>query len=170
MPVLARMGNIGWDIEEGQLLDAARAHLLTAGVEPGDWTHPSAVVGRDRKGSAVDMMFKSLAKLTLASQAVKASNMTGMSGRRVYLEKKRSEQQNAEAKSVHRMFDAITELYDEKGWDTKVLSKSMGAMTISVQGSRFIARAAGKWHWTRKAKQSLTEAERAALEEEACIA
>ena len=75
----ARIGNLGWDTDSAVLTQRARQVLEEAGMSSDKYSHIAAAVGRQGKGSAVEIHFAYEITHTSYSAGCAALRFTGMS-------------------------------------------------------------------------------------------
>ena len=93
-------------MSEEQLLETARAALLSVGV--GDNLHEGLTP--NRRNTCVFITFKEAGGLRLACGKVRRANVAGGPGRRVWMDARRTREENRPGRTVHKAAEALTDL------------------------------------------------------------
>ena len=148
---VAVIGNLGWDTPKALLLERAGAVLTQAGIDPSDHTSPSAVTGKDLKGSRVELRFHTPERLQSARLAVRALGKTFTEGERkyyVWLDAKKEKNETKPRRIVHRMAECLEDV--EAGRDDKLdVTKVLNTKFIKVGPHRVGYVFKSEWKFTR---------------------
>ena len=154
----ARMGSLGWDVDPLPITELARTVLQEAQI-PQEWVNALAPASRI-KGSAVDILFVNNSYLEQAKLRVRAlnKNLPNTKGP-VWLDYKRTREQNAPARCTHRAYDCVTSfeishfaINERYKYDKKVEQKQIWRQPGNQIWGQF---ALGRWQWSEEAKDRM---------------
>ena len=151
----ARMGSLGWDVEPLTLITLAQNILQEAQI-PKEWISALAPASR-LKGSAVDILFVNNSYLEQTKLRVRAlgKNLPDTKGP-VWLDYKRTREQNAPARCTHRAYDCVTSFEishftqaDRYKFDKKIEQRQIWRQPGDQIWGQF---SLGRWQWSEEAK------------------
>lgn len=128
-----RVGNLGWDMPAQELQDRLDKALNDGGIDPDTITTSHAVVGRDGRGSAAEIQFKTEANLQTAKGKMRNSRQSIVPGKSIWLDVKKTCEELAPARAIHRAFDILTDI-ESRREDCAMLDKNVGGKLIFPNG------------------------------------
>lgn len=159
----ARCGALGWDTDKAELSKRWDEVATKAGIDPGSWDVAVPVVGRSGKGSAMEILFKHQPGLEAARLKVRRAEVVFGEGRPVWLDRKRSEQDQRMVANLHKMRDYIRDgLGAEQAQHVAV---NTGRREITAAGQRLCSLHGSKVVWTTQGQAQVTGETRGLCEE-----
>ena len=144
--VHAVIGGLGWNTTSDDLLAKAREVCTSIGLSNTQLDAIVAIAGRNG-GSTAELMFDTPAQLTNARLKVRALNADGLSGRKIFLDAKKTRRELQPARVTHRVHEAFTELVGTQGGDISKISKNLAKKSVAYDGVDMGQTVGGSWKW-----------------------
>lgn len=158
---MARMGNLGWDTPDTQLIERARTVLQTARVEESAYTELVPATGRAGTGSSVQIAFVSAERLQRARMAVRAAGVSFGGGRRAWLDVQKTRDELRPARAVHRIAECLEEFEAEKPEEQRArIVKEMATKSVRAEAQRMCIFRSNGVAWTPAGRDRYTEEQR----------
>ena len=144
----AILGGLGWDNKGSELLAEANRILLLAGVEASTYEGLSAMANRADEGSAAALIFRSPAELQKAKLLVRAANATGLQGKLVWLDARKTRLEMKPARVIHRAAQMLSDFESNRTQGEELLvNKNMAAKFLFNSRGRILYTLRGKVLW-----------------------
>ena len=150
--VHAVIGGLGWDSSSDDLLAKAKEVCSAIGLSELQLNSIVAIAGRNG-GSTAELIFETPALLTQARLRVRAANVSGLNGRKIFLDAKKTRRELQPARMTHRIFEAFTEMAGTHGSDISKIEKNLAKKSISYDGTDVGQTIGGGWKWLPASNQ-----------------
>ena len=150
--VHAVIGGLGWDSSGEDLLAKAKEVCAGIGLSELQLNSIVAIAGRNG-GSTAELIFDSPALLTQARLKVRALNVSGLNGRKVFLDAKKTRRELQPARMTHRVCEAFTEMAGNHGGDITKIAKNLAKKSVSYDGTDVGQTVGGGWKWLPASSQ-----------------
>lgn len=158
----AVIGGLGWDMTQAQLITGAQGVLQAAQVDPQSYFGLCALVNNQDKGSLVELHFHSARALQAAKSCVRSLAQTGSSGRKVWLDAKKTRREMKPARVTKRAFQVLQEVEQARA-DRVQLSINLAGKYVQHPQGRVGYSWRGEWCWTQWAIDRYSDQERAMM-------
>ena len=153
--VLARVGNLGWDTPEAEIIQRCKQVLLTCGVSEAT---VRAVTAPRRTGSQAEVLFTSGAHLQEAAQLVKQKGIRIVETKVVWLDVAKTRAELKPSRIVHRVAEIFGDFEAVKAPDQRrEILKDLARKRVKVGGVRVMFTLYGELKWTEQAKSMFTQ-------------
>ena len=98
-------------------------------------------------GSTAEIIFENAAQLTVARLKVRALKATGLSGRGIFLDAKKTRRELQPARVTHRVHEGFSELVANQGGDSEKVTKNLAKKSVAYDGVEMGQTLAGTWKW-----------------------
>ena len=158
---LARIGRIGWDSDENELVAAANRILLLAKVNPDTYHSVSAITWSNGKGSSAQLCFVTQYDLQVAKQRITALKYTvdGQS-ERVWLDFAKTKAELRLGRVINRAAQYLQDVFTGKGHELNVDKRRR---EITVNNKRIAWVIKGELRLTISSNEMLTQEEQTIL-------
>ena len=150
--VHAVIGGLGWDSSGDDLLAKAKEVCSSIGLSELQLNSIVAIAGRNG-GSTAELIFDTPALLTQARLKVRALNVSGLNGRKVFLDAKKVRRELPPARMTHRICEAFTEMAGNHGGDITKIAKNLAKKSVSYDGTDVGQTVGGSWKWLPASNQ-----------------
>ena len=144
----AMLGGLGWDNKGCELLTEANRILSLAGVLSTSYEGLSAMVNRADEGSAAALVFHSAKELQKTKLLVRAANATGLQGKLVWLDARKTRLEMKPARVIHRAAQMLSDFEGNRVQGGELLvNKNMAAKFLFNTNGRILYTLRGKVLW-----------------------
>ena len=150
--VRAVIGGLGWNTTSDDLLAKAREVCTSIGLSNTQIDAIVAIAGRNG-GSTAELMFETPAQLTNARLKVRALNADGLSGRKIFLDAKKTRRELQPARVTHRIHEAFCEMVGNHSGDPALVTKNLAKKSVSYNNVDVGQTIAGGWKWLPASNQ-----------------
>ena len=142
------LGGLGWDNKGAELLAEANRVLLLAGVLPAWYEGLCAMSNRSDEGSAAALVFHSAKDLQKTKLLVRAANATGLQGKLIWLDARKTRLEMKPARVIHRAAQMLTDFEANRVQGGELLvNKNMAAKFLFNNNGRILYTLKGKLLW-----------------------